>query len=67
MKYFFRLVCSFRTILVVVLVMAYLLSPYDLIPESVFGIVGLLDDVVFVLFALVVLAALFREFILRRH
>ena len=33
--------------------MLYLMMPYDLIPEAVYGFVGVLDDIVIVLFLIV--------------
>ncbi len=40
-----------RALLVLLLVVAfaYLISPFDLLPESAFGVVGLLDDVLFII------------------
>jgi RING finger protein 170 len=32
-------------IIPVILILAYIVSPFDLIPEAVYGIVGLIDDV----------------------
>lgn len=32
---------------------AYVLSPFDLIPEAIFGLVGLIDDIFYVLCALI--------------
>ena len=45
---------------------AYILSPIDLIPEAIFGIFGILDDLVFLLMclfcvAIIILYPLFRE------
>jgi len=39
----------------------YLLSPLDLIPEAVFGIVGLLDDLVLFLLISMYLTFFFRQ------
>ena len=34
-------------------VIVYVLSPFDLIPEAVFGLIGLIDDIMFVILALI--------------
>ena len=39
----------------------YLLSPFDIIPEAVFGLFGLLDDVIYVLLMMVFLSRTFYE------
>ena len=38
------------------------LSPFDLIPEAVFGMLGMCDDLIVMLIALLYLAAVFRQF-----
>ena len=43
-----------RVVLMVIALISYVLSPFDLIPESVFGAIGLIDDfliIVIVLFS----------------
>ena len=39
----------------------YTLAPFDIIPEAVFGVFGLLDDLLFAGLMLMVVAATFRE------
>ncbi|KAK3002297.1 hypothetical protein RJ639_021614 [Escallonia herrerae] len=39
----------------------YLISPVDIIPEAIFGIIGLLDDLVIVLVCFLHVAALYRD------
>ena len=41
-----RLILRVRAIMVLGLVLAYVLSPLDVIPESIFGALGLLDDLI---------------------
>lgn len=48
--YFLR---SFHIIRLVVIVVVYLLMPLDILPESVLGIVGYLDDILLAIFFLV--------------
>ena len=43
-----------------------MLSPVDLIPEAVFGVLGLIDDFVFFLFFCVVTAGCYRAMLVRR-
>ena len=50
-----------RVLLYLSLVVLYLISPLDLIPESVAGIVGLLDDIVIVLVVCVYVTVLYRQ------
>ena len=38
----------------------YLLSPIDLVPEAVFGVIGLLDDAVVIALTMYATAAIFR-------
>ncbi len=45
----------------------YLLSPLDLIPESAFGLIGLLDDGLVLAFVLVALLAAFRQHLVARR
>lgn len=47
-------------ILVMLAAVAYFLSPFDLIPEMVFGIFGYIDDLIAVFFVLVHLAEQYR-------
>ena len=47
-------------ILVMLAAVAYFLSPFDLIPEMVFGIFGYIDDIIAVFFVLVHVAEQYR-------
>ena len=44
----------------------YLISPLDLIPEAVFGILGLLDDVFIVLLLALYVTMIYRQFLANR-
>ncbi|KAK2980907.1 hypothetical protein RJ640_013409 [Escallonia rubra] len=57
------LVVKARTVLSAI----YLISPVDIIPEAIFGIIGLLDDLVIVLVCFLHVAALYRSVLLYRH
>lgn len=48
------------------LLLLYLLSPFDIIPESVFGVIGLLDDLVLLLIAAVYIAFVYRAVLTQR-
>lgn len=48
--YFLR---SIHIIRLVIVVVAYLLNPFDLLPENVLGIIGYLDDILLAIFFLV--------------
>ena len=41
----------------------YLLSPFDIVPEAAFGLVGILDDLVIVALFLLYASMLYRNFI----
>ncbi|XP_044474554.1 E3 ubiquitin-protein ligase RNF170-like isoform X2 [Mangifera indica] len=45
----------------------YMLSPIDVIPEGILGIVGLLDDFLIVLMGFLHVAALYRSVLYYRH
>lgn len=38
----------------------YILSPIDIIPEAVFGVLGLIDDIILGIFALFSIINIFR-------
>lgn len=41
----------------------YVVSPIDLIPEAIFGIFGLLDDLIGVVYMLLYAAGLYRAYV----
>ena len=50
------LVRNYRLLLMMFTGIVYLLSPFDLIPEIVFGFIGYLDDLVIVIFIFIAVA-----------
>lgn len=52
-----------RVTVCVVIALAYLLSPLDIIPEAAFGIIGLLDDLFILLIFLLYLTVAYRHFV----
>ena len=48
-----RGVCDFYVIAYLVAMFLYVLVPYDIIPESVYGVLGIIDDIFIVLLFLV--------------
>ena len=50
-----------RIVLYLVLLLVYIISPVDIIPEALAGILGLLDDVVLALLVFVYLTILYRR------
>ncbi|XXG88247.1 hypothetical protein AAC387_Pa12g0483 [Persea americana] len=61
------LVFRVRMIFAMVLSTVYVLSPIDILPEGVLGIVGLLDDLLIVLIVFLHLSAIYRSVLLFRH
>ncbi|CAK9162683.1 unnamed protein product [Ilex paraguariensis] len=61
------LVIRARVYLAMVLSAIYVLSPVDIIPEGLFGIIGLLDDLIIVLICFLHVATLYRSVLLFRH
>ncbi|GAA0145065.1 hypothetical protein LIER_36068 [Lithospermum erythrorhizon] len=56
-----------RVYLAVIMSAIYVISPVDIIPESVTGVIGLLDDLIIVLICFLHVAALYRSVLLFRH
>ena len=50
-----------RIVLYLFIVLLYILSPLDIIPEFVFGILGFIDDLAIVGIILLYLTVLFRQ------
>ena len=57
----FHLAFQLRVVFLAAMWLLYLLSPLDLIPEAVFGIVGLLDDLVILILISMYLTFFFRQ------
>ncbi|XP_057973062.1 uncharacterized protein LOC131161361 [Malania oleifera] len=55
-----------RVYIAMILSAVYVLSPVDIIPEGILGVVGLLDDVIIVLICFLHVAALYRSVLLFR-
>lgn len=62
LMYMFRL----RIVLCFVAAIMYLISPLDMIPEAVFGILGLLDDLFVVLLLAIYVTVVYRRFLAGR-
>ena len=43
----------------------YLLSPFDIIPEAAFGLIGILDDLVIITLFLLYASILYRNFVVQ--
>ncbi|KAH7681017.1 RING finger protein 170 [Dioscorea alata] len=61
------LVFKARMIFAIVLSTIYVLSPVDIVPEAVFGFIGLLDDFLILLIVFLHVAAIYRSVLLYRH
>ena len=55
-----------QIILIVVSNVIYLLSPFDLVPELIFGALGLIDDAVIIFLSCCLIAYFIRSIVLRR-
>ncbi|XP_064477098.1 E3 ubiquitin-protein ligase RNF170-like isoform X1 [Ornithodoros turicata] len=62
LMYMFRL----RIVLCFVAAIMYLVSPLDIIPEAVFGLLGLLDDMFVVLLLAIYVTVIYRRFLAAR-
>ena len=61
------LIQNFHFIVYIVCLVAYTLSPLDLLPELVFGAIGLIDDVIVVVYILVAISSVFYQFLVERN
>ncbi|KAF7836424.1 E3 ubiquitin-protein ligase RNF170-like [Senna tora] len=61
------LVIRARVYIAMILSAVYIISPVDIIPEGILGIVGLLDDLLIVLICFLHVAALYRSVLYFRH
>ena len=62
-----RLLFRSHFLLSVIGSMLYVFSPFDLLPELVFGVLGYVDDALIIVAACVVLAGLYRAFTVQRQ
>lgn len=51
---------------VFLLLLLYLLLPFDILPETVFGLIGYLDDIILIIIAMVYISFLYRAYLTRR-
>ncbi|KAF5732793.1 E3 ubiquitin-protein ligase [Tripterygium wilfordii] len=61
------LVIKARVYIAMILSVVYIISPVDIIPEGILGIVGLLDDLVIALVCFLHVAAIYRSVLFFRH
>ncbi|KAJ7949656.1 E3 ubiquitin-protein ligase [Quillaja saponaria] len=61
------LVIRARVYIAMILSAIYIISPVDIIPEGILGIVGLLDDLLVVLICFLHVAAIYRSVLFFRH
>ncbi|KAL2467590.1 RING/U-box protein with domain of unknown function [Forsythia ovata] len=61
------LVMRARVYLAMIVSAIYVISPVDIIPEALLGIIGLLDDFIIVLICFLHVAALYRSVLVLRH
>ena len=50
-----------RIIMMLLLMIMYLLSPFDLLPEAALGVFGLIDDLMFLLIILIYCTIVYRQ------
>ena len=55
-----------RVVFLVIFALSYLLSPLDLIPETVFGLFGFIDDLLIFLFLAVYITIIYRQIVANR-
>lgn len=55
-----------RIVLCFIAAIMYLISPLDMIPEAIFGLLGLLDDIFVVILLAVYVTIIYRRFLANR-
>jgi RING finger protein 170 len=55
-----------RVVFLVIFALTYLLSPLDLIPETVFGLFGFIDDILLFFFLAVYITIIYRQIVANR-
>lgn len=58
---------SIRILMPLVVALLYLISPFDIIPESVFGLLGLIDDIILLIFIFVIVSQSFINAYIRQQ
>lgn len=61
-----RMIYYSRIIFLIIVVIFYVISPLDLIPEAVFGFLGLVDDLLVILMVIVYASMIYRQVVLNR-
>jgi len=61
------LLYSVRSSVVLVFLILYILSPLDLIPEVIFGLIGFIDDLIAMAILIYFLAELYYQYMMRRN
>ena len=56
-----------RIVLCVIAIIVYLISPLDILPEAVLGLLGLLDDLFVLLLVLVYMTIIYRQVVAQRE
>ena len=56
----------FRIVLLAIGAIFYLISPFDILPESVFGVLGFLDDIFIFLLLAVYISIFYRQAVAAR-
>jgi RING finger protein 170 len=56
-----------RLVVIMIIAVIYLLSPFDLIPESVYGIIGIVDDFCILLLLAIYVSVFYRQFVTNRN
>lgn len=58
---------KFRVIILIIGTLIYTFLPFDVIPEAFLGIVGLLDDVMVIVYMFIQLAVIYRAVVANRE
>ncbi|CAL4076298.1 unnamed protein product, partial [Meganyctiphanes norvegica] len=61
-----EMLSKFRVIVIIIGAMVYTLIPFDIIPEAFLGIIGLLDDVMVIVYMFIQLAVIYRAVVVNR-
>eukprot|EP00128_Syssomonas_multiformis_P008804 Colp12_sorted_trinity150504_noHs@13106 len=61
----FVMLFYFRVVFLLLAMVCYLLSPFDVIPERVFGVLGLVDDMFLFMVFFVIMSSIYRSELLR--
>lgn len=58
---------SFHFFRVIMAILVYVIIPYDIIPERLFGLIGLIDDLLILTFFVMIGLVIFAPIFIRRH